>query len=217
MGQAGGDDPGAVQGERAGILPGAQQRSEHLDAMVGEAGVELVQVADQVGSRVSGGTRVRQWTDRPGDGRGHQVGLVPVATVDGGPGDPGLGGDPLHGHPGVADLGQLVEGRQVDGLAGPGVAGTARCPPDLGALVCRRRARRGGRGRRTVGAHATTGLASGAPGPTGSPAGWLGGTGGPLTTKSRWRMRAKAATEPMKAMIAPIAIRWSRVEAKPTW
>ena len=36
-----------------------------------------------------------------------------------------------------------------------------------------------------------------------------------LGTKSRWRTRTKEAIEPMKAMTAPMIIRWSRVAENP--
>ncbi len=184
--------------EGPGILAGPDQGPDHLEAPLGEPLVELLQVLDQVAPGVARRSLGQVGRAVAGDGCGDQVGLVPVAPVDGGPGHAGLAGHTLHAHSAVADLAELAEGGSGDGRADPFVPGPA---PGRRALLAGQ-GRRGG----TRPAHAadTSRTAS-----TGGPA------CGTLGTKSRWRTSTNAPIEPMSAMTAPMAMMVLRVVEKP--
>ncbi len=142
-----------------------------------------------------------------GDGRGDEIGLVPVPPVDGGPGHPRLTGHALHRDLGVPDLGQLAKGGVGDGRGGAFVAGPAR--PTAGPAVTGiRLVVVGDRGGDAGGGHCGA--------PTGVARASGSATGVTLGTKSLWRTRAKAPTEPMKATTAPMTRTWSSVAENPT-
>ena len=128
-----------------------------------------------------------------GDGRGDQIGLVLEAAVDRGPGHAGLAGDALHRHPGIAELGQLAQGRLGDGLRGALVAGPA---PAAGAAEPTRR------GRQPLTA----------PPPRAAP-------GAARQGRSWARSRARGPgrrrrSNPSAATTTPMIMRWSKVLAK---
>ena len=124
-----------------------------------------------------------------GDGRRHQVRLVPKPPVDGGPRDTGLGGYALDGHASVPEPFQLVEGGVEDGWLAASSLGRPARPPSR--PVAAERSCDGGQIGRL---------------------GRFGGPGGgrcprrPLGTKSFWRTRAKPRTAPMKDTTDPMTM-----------
>ena len=67
-----------------------------------------------------------------------------------------------------------------------------------------------------VGVVAAVSRHCGAAAAAGAGAGADSGAWATLGTKSRWRTRAKEPIEPMKAITAPMIMRWSRVAENPT-